>query len=261
MYARHGVRAVLAIDLHTDNIGTITPKSLRAAPDNLATRSVRAHPEVARLACARVAIVGMGAIGSVVADLLHRSGVGHLDLIDSDTMLPGNTTRHLLDNTAIGVPKARAVAEALDAVRPDFGTIAPHESHLCTLRQATDLLSTFDLVVDATADSSASAVLGVAARAGVGLLLSVCVLADGYAVRVDRTPLRPGEVALPDPVLPPVADTVYESGCGSPVSTTPPAGVWEAAAIAARHAIQLLLDPKSGPPGEERILDPTREPA
>jgi hypothetical protein len=63
-----------------------------------------------------------------------------------------------------------------------------------------------------------------------------------------------GEQPLPPPQLPPAGPAVYETGCGSPVSTTPPAAAWEAAAIAARNTIQLLLDPGTVPSGEERAL-------
>ena len=50
-------------------------------------------------------IFGLGAIGSVVADLLHRSGVGELCLVDPDLVLPGNTTRHLVGEPAVGSPR------------------------------------------------------------------------------------------------------------------------------------------------------------
>jgi hypothetical protein len=122
--------------------------------------------------------------------------------------------------------------------------------------RAIEVLAAFDAVVDATADSTATALLTAAARAGAGRLLSVYVLADGYAVRVDRTPEPDGQATLPAPHLPPPAPTVYEAGCGSPVSTTPPAAAWEAAAIAARHTVALLLNPESVPAGEERRLHP-----
>jgi hypothetical protein len=125
---------------------------------------------------------------------------------------------------------------------------------LDSVDDALDLLVSYDVVVDATADSTATAVLTATANAGAGQLLSACVLADGYAARVDRTPVREGEQPLPPPVLPPPSGAVYETGCGSPVSTTPPAAVWEAAAIATRHAIGLLLDPAAVEPGEERLL-------
>lgn len=251
-YTRRDVSAALAVELLAPRRGAVTLRALRSAPDDRATRSIRSGPEAAALADRRVAIVGVGAIGSVTADLLHRSGVGAVHVIDSDTVLPGNTTRHLLGDGAIGIPKARAVAEALNAARPLLGRVTFTVERVDTLAQAVELLAAFDVVVDATADSTATAMLTAAARAGAGQLLSACVLADGYAVRVDRLPTADGQPQLPAPRLPTAGPTVYEAGCGSPVSTTPPAAAWEAAALAARHTLGLLTNPESVPAGEQR---------
>jgi hypothetical protein len=94
-YRRRHTAGVLGILLERGNDGDISLKSLATAPDDLATRSIRAHPKAEALGRKRVAIIGVGAIGSIVADLLHRSGVGELFLLDHDLVLPGNTTRHL----------------------------------------------------------------------------------------------------------------------------------------------------------------------
>lgn len=253
-YVRGDAQGVLGIALAVDGSGDPGLVALRTAPDDLLTRSIRAHPAVGHLRAKRVAIVGVGAIGSATADLLHRSGVGEVVLLDDDPVLPGNTTRHLLGERAVGLPKARAVAEHLQATRPHQGNVTWLPGRLRSLEQALELLGVHDVVVDATADSTATAMLTAAAGTGVGQLLSVCVLADGYAVRVDRTPTRQGEEPLPPPELPPPGDAVYETGCGSPVSATPPAAVWEAAAVATRHTVALLLDPATVPSGEERVL-------
>ncbi|MCM1419269.1 MAG: ThiF family adenylyltransferase, partial [Roseburia sp.] len=39
---------------------------------------------LARLAAARVAVFGIGGVGSYAAEALVRSGIGAIDLIDSD---------------------------------------------------------------------------------------------------------------------------------------------------------------------------------
>lgn len=128
------------------------------------------------------------------------------------------------------------------------------DERLRTIADALTLLADYDVVVDATADSTATAMLTAAARAGAGQLLSACVLADGYAIRVDRTPVCDGDQPLPLPQLPPPSSEVYETGCGSPISQTPPAVVWEAAALAVRHTVGLLLNPGAVAPGEQRTL-------
>ena len=48
-----------------------------------------------RLAASRVAVFGIGGVGGYVCEALARTGVGHLDLIDSDTVAVSNINRHL----------------------------------------------------------------------------------------------------------------------------------------------------------------------
>ena len=52
---------------------------------------------------ARIAVVGLGGVGSYVAESLCRSGVGHLLLIDADKVAASNINRQL---PALTVPSA-----------------------------------------------------------------------------------------------------------------------------------------------------------
>ncbi len=74
---------------------------------------------LARLARARVAVVGVGGVGSWAAEALARSGVGHLRLIDADDLCLSNTNRQLpaLDGQ-YGRLKVEAMAERLRAINP-----------------------------------------------------------------------------------------------------------------------------------------------
>lgn len=253
-YRRREASGVLVLEL----LGTGTDPQLRyltSAPDDALTRAIRSHPQAAKLAGSHVAVVGVGAVGSVVADLLHRHGVGQLGLFDHDVFLPGNGTRHLLGDSFIGMNKAEGTAELLRRTRPKSQTrIRALKCRVATLAEAIKILEACDVVVDATADSTGTALLTMAARSGAGQLLSVCVLADGYAVRVDRTPTRSGDSPLALIPLPAQEAGSFETGCASPVSATPPAAVWEAASMASRAVTDLLLAPESVGPGEVHIL-------
>ncbi|HVW80734.1 MAG TPA: ThiF family adenylyltransferase [Mycobacteriales bacterium] len=257
-YERHDTVGVLALRLTRPATGAPLQLAYQpTAPDDATTRLLRAHPAAARLSDYSVAVVGIGSIGSNVADLLHRSGVGTLHLLDGERLVPGNPTRHLLDDSYIGRPKSLGVQTWLREHRPtSHTTVTAAVGSLTTIEDAITLLAGCDLVVDATADSTASALLAATARNGGGQLLSACVLADGYAVRVDRIPTRRGDTPVPTPRLPARRPEKYETGCGSPVSTTPPAAVWHAAALAAHHAIRLLLEPDQVPAGEMIVLEP-----
>ena len=64
-----------------------------------------------RLVDSTVLLLGCGALGSVVADLLSRAGVGHLIIVDRDIVEVTNLQRQLLfdeRDAAEGMPKAEA---------------------------------------------------------------------------------------------------------------------------------------------------------
>ncbi|MCH2143304.1 MAG: ThiF family adenylyltransferase [Phycisphaerales bacterium] len=75
----------------------------------------------ARLAEARVLVIGCGALGCGVSDLLTRAGVGHLRLIDRDVVEPTNLQRQVLfdqEDADHARPKAIAAAARLKAINP-----------------------------------------------------------------------------------------------------------------------------------------------
>ena len=81
-------------------VGALRPKSSAAL-------LLRAGPDATTLQRMKVAIIGAGAIGSHVAELLTRSGVGDLRLFDPDRLWPANLTRHAAPPSATpGVLKA-----------------------------------------------------------------------------------------------------------------------------------------------------------
>ncbi|MGH9468355.1 MAG: ThiF family adenylyltransferase [Terriglobales bacterium] len=72
-----------------------------------------------RLAAARVAIVGCGALGTAQADLLARAGVGRLLLLDRDYVEPSNLQRQTLfdeQDALAGLPKAIAAKARLQRI-------------------------------------------------------------------------------------------------------------------------------------------------
>ncbi len=101
------------------------------------------------LAASRVLVLGLGALGSVAADLLARAGVGHLRLVDRDVVELTNLQRQTLYAEAdVDQPKAEAAAKRLAAVNSDIeieATAKDFNSRTCT-----DLLHRVDLVVDGT---------------------------------------------------------------------------------------------------------------
>jgi tRNA A37 threonylcarbamoyladenosine dehydratase len=75
----------------------------------------------ARLAGARVAVIGMGGVGSWAAEMLARSGIGSLTLVDGDEVCASNINRqsHALQGT-IGRIKVGVLAERLGAINREL---------------------------------------------------------------------------------------------------------------------------------------------
>ena len=71
-----------------------------------------------------VAVVGIGGVGSWVAEALARSGVGRLTLIDLDHVAESNINRqvHAL-STTVGMAKITAMQERIALINPDCKVI------------------------------------------------------------------------------------------------------------------------------------------
>ncbi len=145
-----------------------------------------------RLRAARVAIIGVGALGSAVAELLARAGVGRLRLVDRDVVELSNLQRQALfdqaDATA-GRPKAHAAAAHLAAIDPGLA-IEPIAGEL-NAASAAGLLAGCDLVVDGLDSFTARHVLNEACcRAGTPWVHGAVLGAYGVCL-----PVLPGETA------------------------------------------------------------------
>lgn len=111
-----------------------------------------------RIREATVCIVGLGATGSPAADLFARAGVGHLRLIDGDTVDISNLHRQLLySESDVGRKKADAATDRLKSVNSacDISAVA----EFLTEKNADDLLRGADLVIDGTDSMEARRIL------------------------------------------------------------------------------------------------------
>lgn len=68
---------------------------------------------------ARVLVVGLGGLGSPVAQYLAASGVGRLDLVDHDEVELSNLQRQVIHNQAtVGMDKVASAAQAIAHLNP-----------------------------------------------------------------------------------------------------------------------------------------------
>ena len=73
----------------------------------------------ARLARARVAVFGVGGVGSYAAEALARAGIGALDFVDGDAVAPSNGNRQLVAlSSTVGQNKAEVMAARAREINP-----------------------------------------------------------------------------------------------------------------------------------------------
>jgi adenylyltransferase/sulfurtransferase len=184
---------------------------------------------------AAVVLVGCGALGSVLAELMVRAGIGRLRIIDRDFVELSNLPRQLLfdENDAHQLlPKAAAAARKLQAANRDVHI----EAEVADLRpdNALNLLTGFALILDGTDNFETRFLINdVAVRLGVPWIYSGVLAATGVVL-----PVLPGHTACLACLLAAGAD---------PGPTCDTAGVLNAAAtataaLAAAQALRLLIE-------------------
>lgn len=90
-------------------------------------RTVRLIGEEAaeRLKRARVAVFGVGGVGSFAAEALVRAGVGTLLFVDGDCVEETNLNRQLIaTRETLGMPKAEAARARALSINPDANVVA-----------------------------------------------------------------------------------------------------------------------------------------
>lgn len=235
----------------------IAVRRLPSCADTDAAKSARTGILAPEVRGRRIAIVGVGALGSFIADMLVRAGVRHLKLLDPDVVLPGNVVRHLVGPEAVGLSKVVAVQQHL-ARRNEItaADISVTDTALTAGDDAVELVNNHDLVIDASADFATTALLHVTAQSLSKRIISATIQNDGATYRIDVLPPLDDAASLPSStfeVMGPRPE-VFEAGCGSPISPTPPHAVIEAAAATVRHVLGLLVDRPLHPAGEVRHL-------
>lgn len=97
--------------------------------------------EYERIRNKAVAIVGVGGVGSVTADMLTRCGVGKLILFDYDKVELANMNRLFFTPDQAGFSKVKAAAETLTFINPDV-TIETHNYNITTVESFDKFLNT-----------------------------------------------------------------------------------------------------------------------
>jgi tRNA A37 threonylcarbamoyladenosine dehydratase len=102
-----------------------------------------------KLKNSRVAVFGIGGVGGYVAEALCRSGVGSIDIIDSDTVDISNLNRQIIATVStVGKDKIEVMKDRLLSINPDLKITPIKTFYLPENADCVDI-STYDYVVDA----------------------------------------------------------------------------------------------------------------
>ena len=97
----------------------------------------------------KMLVVGLGGLGCAAAQYLAVAGVGHLTLLDFDTVDLSNLQRQVLhDDSRLGMPKVESAKLSLQRLNPHIQVDTIHQ--LLDEQQLHDLVGKFDVVLDCT---------------------------------------------------------------------------------------------------------------
>lgn len=152
----------------------------------LRTEMLLGEDAIKTLSSKKVALFGLGGVGSYAAEAIARSGVGSVELIDADTVSASNINRQLcaLEST-VGMTKTDVVAARLADINPDINIVTR-----CTFfmpDNSSDFdFSSYDFVIDAI--DTVAAKVEIARRcAELGIPMISCM---GTGNKLDPTKLK-----------------------------------------------------------------------
>ena len=126
----------------------------------------------ARLLRAKVALFGLGGVGSYALEALVRAGIGEMLLVDGDVVEETNLNRQLIATRAtLGQPKSEVARARALSIRPDMVIDARHAFYDAQTTGQFDL-SRYDWVVDAIDTVSSKLLLIEQARAAGAKVIS-----------------------------------------------------------------------------------------
>lgn len=115
----------------------------------LRTELLLGNAAMEKLNNSRVAVFGVGGVGSYVAEALSRSGIGSIDLIDNDTVSITNINRQLCAlSSTVGKYKVDVMRDRILDINPDIKVTAHKVFYMPETKNLFDF-SEYDYIVDA----------------------------------------------------------------------------------------------------------------
>lgn len=158
----------------TDDMATLVRKSANPKGEELERMMAARHtPGVhKKLKNGKVAIAGLGGLGSNLAVMLARIGVGMLLLVDFDVVEPSNLNRQYYGTNHLGMLKTTALKKQIEEINP-FIRVETQNIRV-TEHNVADLFSAYDIICEAFDNPEAKAML---VNAGLSQLTSIKIVA------------------------------------------------------------------------------------
>lgn len=108
------------LDISENDVLTIIQKGTMPKEEELESMLMARHtPNVhKKVKIGKVAIAGLGGLGSNIAIMLARIGVGNLLLVDFDVVEPSNLNRQSYNMSHLGMPKTIALKRQIEDINP-----------------------------------------------------------------------------------------------------------------------------------------------
>ncbi|HVX86123.1 MAG TPA: ThiF family adenylyltransferase [Phycisphaerae bacterium] len=165
-----------------------------------------------KLKAAKVLLVGCGALGTVLGNLLARAGVGHITIVDRDFIEVSNLQRQVLfdhEDIEQNLPKSVAARKKIAKINPDVAVeaVVADVNHT----NIEQLAAGKDLLLDGTDNFETRFLLNdVSVKHHVPWIYGACISAMGLAMNIlpGETPcLRCIFETMPPPGMNPTCDT------------------------------------------------------
>jgi molybdopterin/thiamine biosynthesis adenylyltransferase len=245
----------------------VVATAIEVAPKDREVLKLRAGPDAETLENRAVLVFGVGAVGSQVALLLARSGLGHLVIVDDGRLRPGDVVRHAAGSWLVGEHKVTAVDLMASAYAP-WTMVKPVEVTTWNPEQIRSIVGRFDLVIDTTGLAAFTSMLSLICEQEGASLVSGALYRGGSVARIRRQAAAddtPISARADDPayLTIPIAtdeELVFEPGCSAPVNNASPIAVASVAALAAGVAIDSLAGRNDYPSEIVEVYRPLPEP-
>jgi len=145
----NGFQIEVDVDISENDVLTIIRKGIMPKEEELESMLMARHtPDVhKKVKLGKVAVAGLGGLGSNIAIMLARIGVGNLLLVDFDVVEPSNLNRQCYNMSHLGILKTIALKKQIEEINP-FIQVEIKNSKV-TKDNVTELFQDYDIICEA----------------------------------------------------------------------------------------------------------------